>query len=108
MNNILVNRRPVVDNNITVHAYEADAIASRGGTPLSTLCEHLDNIAGNNAVLMKLPYATLSAKGHQAFPKERLIFRLQDCGWGEEVSRTLARVSAEGYRLALPESTKDL
>jgi EAL and modified HD-GYP domain-containing signal transduction protein len=121
-NDILINRRPVVDRNVKVHAYEPSVnakmkgagrngtvtVSNNPGAVFAAICENLDNIAGDSSVLMSLPYEAIPAKTYEALPKERVILRLEDCGSQEQNSKSMAKLFSEGYRLALSDSSEDL
>jgi EAL and modified HD-GYP domain-containing signal transduction protein len=99
----LINRRPVVDRKVNVHAYEA----ATSGASFALICENLDNIAGNSTVLMNLPCDSVAATNYDLLPKERVILRLHDCGSGEQTMRSMAKLFGEGYRLAVCEGNEN-
>ncbi len=119
-NDILINRRPVVDRNVNLHAYEPGVNTSIEGTGrngavthdssavFAAICENLNHIAGDSSVLMNLPYESISARTYEALPKERVILRLQDCGSHEQASKSMAKLFSEGYRLALSDASEEL
>lgn len=119
-NDILINRRPVVDRNVNVHAYEPGVntrikgagknatVIDNSSAVFAAICENLDSLAGDSSLLMTLPYESIPAKTYEALPKERVILRLQDCGSHEETSKSMAKLFSEGYRLALSDSSEEL
>jgi EAL and modified HD-GYP domain-containing signal transduction protein len=119
LKNVLINRRPIYDGKMKVHAYQpgvhttrfpdvrGDAGDPRARTAFATVCENLDDIAGNSGVLMSMPYEYVAAGTYEMLPKERVIILLQDCGV-DDAFKSLAKLFAQGYRLALSEANESL
>jgi EAL and modified HD-GYP domain-containing signal transduction protein len=105
---MLINRQPVFDARMSVQGYQSQTQAKAGDSSrrdvLSALAENLDELAGNHWAMVSLPVETIAAGGHEVLSRDRILIRPTGRVSDSLFQRCLAKLSMQGFRLAVTAS----